>query len=107
MAIIGVACIIIVAWVTYGSRLAWGSTLGNIVDIVGVMVGSHVEHLSGSIGSSWSGWHVAEASWWSGTYAACGWHQHSCVIIIVIVVTLAVELSAITARSTTARRRQA
>ena len=58
------------------------------------------------VGSSLSGLCAAnlKASWWSGTHAACGWRQRSCIDVIVI---LAVELSAITVRSTTARRRRA
>jgi len=59
MAIIGVACIVIVAWVAHGSQLAWGSTLGNIVIIVGIMVGSHVEHL----GVAASGHHGQGGTW--------------------------------------------
>jgi len=57
-------------------------------------------------GLSLSGSHTAnlKALWWSGTHAACGWHRRSCVDVIVV---LAVELSAITVRSTTARRWQA
>jgi len=47
---------------------------------------------------------TAKPSWWSGTHAACGWCRRSC---IVVVVTLAVELSPVTVRSTTARRRRA